>query len=86
MDIIPEDSEYFSTDIKYKFHFDKKQIVQSNILEICDGNESSEESNTASIEECDNDSCNLDANGEISLQIVEKNITRDIVEDTGIVE
>ena len=84
MHTIPEDDEYFSTDVKYKFDFDKKKIKQSNIVEIYDDKKCSDGNNTELIKECKKDSCNLNANGDISSKNMEDSIIQDHVEDTGI--
>ena len=50
MEIIPEDDEFFSTDVKYRFEFDKDIILQSNAVEICEAGDNLE-NKTKSIEE-----------------------------------
>ena len=49
LEIIPEDDEYFSTEVKYKFDFDKDPIPKSNILETCEDGGYLEEHITSSM-------------------------------------
>ena len=54
LDIIPEDNEFFSAEVKYKFDFDR-DISQSTIWTACDV-ECLDEHATEIIDGCDNDS------------------------------
>ena len=73
LEIIPEDDEFFSTAVKYKFDFDKDIILQSNILEACT-EECIDTNGTEIIEECE-DFCDP-----------KEVITTDTAENTEIVE
>ena len=55
LDIIPEDDEFFSTKGKYRFDFDTKKPLQSNILEVCEDNEHVDGGDTKIIHDLSNE-------------------------------